>query len=139
MEVNDAYLDSSYQADYQNALDSIDLGADTFTHPDPAIQILAGQGNVEAEKALDLVHTTESMLRAKDALTRLPQLSDYAFVYPDTLSGDATDDKDDVATDEEQLVAEPLEPGALPNWLLTKTYSEIHPAGVLVSAFRHAQ
>ena len=56
----------------QAVIESISLDAEIFTHPVPAYQLLAEQGNDNAERMLNLVHTTQSMLRAKDAITALP-------------------------------------------------------------------
>ncbi|KAK1394492.1 hypothetical protein POM88_013548 [Heracleum sosnowskyi] len=71
MEVSEGERELSFQDHYQQTLDSIFLDPETFTHPVPAYQILAQQGNVEAESTLNLIHTTASMMRAKDALANL--------------------------------------------------------------------
>ncbi|KAL8125989.1 hypothetical protein AgCh_013326 [Apium graveolens] len=65
-----------------------------------ASQILAGQGNEEAEKMLNLVHTITSMLRAKDAITSMPSTAGDDFEYPtggsdDTFGDDGEDDEVD--------------------------------------------
>ncbi|KAK1384574.1 hypothetical protein POM88_022309 [Heracleum sosnowskyi] len=72
MEVSEGEREPTFQEHYQQTLDSISLDPETFTHPVPAYQIMAQQGNVEAERSLNLIHTTASMQRAKDALTNLP-------------------------------------------------------------------
>ncbi|KAK1373001.1 hypothetical protein POM88_029194 [Heracleum sosnowskyi] len=72
MEVSEGERELTFQEVYQQTLDSISLDPETFTHPVPAYQIMAQQGNVEAERSLNLIHTTASMQRAKDALTNLP-------------------------------------------------------------------
>ncbi|KAK1401887.1 hypothetical protein POM88_001492 [Heracleum sosnowskyi] len=71
MEVNEGERELTFQEHYQQTLDSISLDPETFTHPVSAYQVLAQQGNVEAERSLQLIHTTASMQRAKDALTNL--------------------------------------------------------------------
>ncbi|KAK1384072.1 hypothetical protein POM88_021807 [Heracleum sosnowskyi] len=71
MEVSEGERELSFQEHYQQTLDSISLDPETFTHPVPAYQILAQQGNVEAESTLNLFHTTASMMSAKDALANL--------------------------------------------------------------------
>ncbi|KAK1384419.1 hypothetical protein POM88_022154 [Heracleum sosnowskyi] len=72
MEVSEGERELTFQEVYQQTLDSISLDPETFTHPVSAYQVLAQQGNVEAERSLQLIHTTASMQRAKDALTNLP-------------------------------------------------------------------
>ena len=72
MEVDDATKKMAYQKEYQSMIDSISLDAETFTHHVPAYQILAQQGDVEAEEAMHLVHTSQSLQRAKDSLAALP-------------------------------------------------------------------
>ncbi|KAK1397670.1 hypothetical protein POM88_007533 [Heracleum sosnowskyi] len=71
MEVSEGERELTFQEHYQQTLDSISLDPETFTHPVPAYQIMAQQGNVEAERTLNLIHTTASMMRAKDALANL--------------------------------------------------------------------
>ena len=57
MNVNDTERERLFEQEYQAAIDSISLDAETFTHPVTAYQTLAVQGNVEAERLLNLVHT----------------------------------------------------------------------------------
>ncbi|KAK1381169.1 hypothetical protein POM88_027913 [Heracleum sosnowskyi] len=71
MEVHEGERELTFQEHYQQTLDSISLDPETFTHPVPAYQIMAQQGNVEAERSFNLIHTTASMQRAKDAMTNL--------------------------------------------------------------------
>ncbi|KAK1372214.1 hypothetical protein POM88_028407 [Heracleum sosnowskyi] len=71
MEVHEGERELTFQEHYQQTLDSISLDPETFTHPVPAYQIMAQQCNVEAERSFNLIHTTASMQRAKDALTNL--------------------------------------------------------------------
>lgn len=59
----------------QDVIDSISLDAETFTHPIPIYQLLAGQGNDNAERMLNLVHTTQSMQRAKNVITTFPSIA----------------------------------------------------------------
>jgi hypothetical protein len=72
MEASEGERELTFKEVYQQTLDSISLDPETFTHPVSAYQIMAQQGNVEAERSLNLIHTTASMQRAKDALTNLP-------------------------------------------------------------------
>ena len=62
-----------------------------------AYQVLAEQGNVAAEKMLNLVHTTESMQRAKDAITSMPSTTgddiDYEAGGFEEFFGDEDDDE----------------------------------------------
>ncbi|KAK1404040.1 hypothetical protein POM88_003645 [Heracleum sosnowskyi] len=81
MDVNETERERLAQLDYQNELSQINLNAETFTHPEPAYQVLDGQGNVEVWRMLNLVHNTESMLRAKDAITNLPPGAGEDFEY----------------------------------------------------------
>ena len=72
MIVDDAEKERQFQQHYKAVIDNISLDADTFTHPVSAYQLLAAQGNVEAEQTLNIVHTSESLLRDKAAVNRLP-------------------------------------------------------------------
>ncbi|KAK1379096.1 hypothetical protein POM88_025840 [Heracleum sosnowskyi] len=81
MEVNEGERELTFQEHYQQTLDSISLDPETFTHPVPAYQIMAQQGNVEAERSLNLIHTTASMLRDKDALANLSPGAGGSFEY----------------------------------------------------------
>ncbi|KAL8154569.1 hypothetical protein AgCh_000079 [Apium graveolens] len=53
-----------------------------------AYQTLATQGNEEAERILNLVHTTDSMLRAKDAIKSLPPTAGDDFKKNPDLFGE---------------------------------------------------
>lgn len=98
------------------------MEADTFTHPDPAYQILAEQGNEDAERSLNLVHTTASMLRDKAAINRVPDVTgepseDFDI---DEFDGEERDD-----SLEEAAMKIGVEEGStslppLPNWALEK-------------------
>ena len=72
MIVNDAEKGRQFQQHYKAEIDNISLDADTFTHPVSAYQMLAAQGNVEAEQTLNIVHTSESLQRDKAAVNRMP-------------------------------------------------------------------
>ena len=72
MNVSDAEKERLFQQEYQAVIDSISLDAETFTHLVLAYQTLAGKGNEDAERMLNLVHTTASMQRAKDAISAMP-------------------------------------------------------------------
>ncbi|KAK1392281.1 hypothetical protein POM88_011337 [Heracleum sosnowskyi] len=71
MEVHEGERELTFQEHYQQTLDSISLDPETFTHHVPAYQVMAQQGNVEAERSFNLIHTTASVQRAKDAFTNL--------------------------------------------------------------------
>ena len=71
MNVHDADREGLSQQP-QAVIDSTSLDVETFTHPVPAYQLLAEQGNDNVERMLNLVHTIQSMLRAKDAIRALP-------------------------------------------------------------------
>ncbi|KAK1385868.1 hypothetical protein POM88_023603 [Heracleum sosnowskyi] len=92
MEVSEGERELTFQEHYQQTLDSISLDPETFTHPVPAYQVMAQQGNVEAERSLNLIHTTTSMQRAKDALTNLPpgaaESGDFDFSDDEDSFGD---------------------------------------------------
>ncbi|KAL8093469.1 hypothetical protein AgCh_035374 [Apium graveolens] len=61
MNVNDAERKRLFQQEYEVVIDSISLDAETFTHHVPAYQTLAGEGNEDAERMLNLVYTTASL------------------------------------------------------------------------------
>ncbi|KAK1388137.1 hypothetical protein POM88_016315 [Heracleum sosnowskyi] len=92
MEVSEGERELTFQEHYQQTLDSISLDPETFTHPVSAYQIMAQQGNVEAERSLNLIHTTASMQRAKDALTNLSPAAaasgDFDFSDDEDIFGD---------------------------------------------------
>ena len=73
--VDDAEKERLFQQEYRDEIESISLDADTFTHPVSPYQILAEQGNVEAERTLNLVHTSESMLRDKAVVNQMPSIA----------------------------------------------------------------
>ncbi|KAK1356232.1 hypothetical protein POM88_049488 [Heracleum sosnowskyi] len=81
MVFNEAERERLFQLEYQHELDQVNLDAETFTHPVPAYQVLAEQGNVEAERTLNLVHTTESMMRGKETASNLPPGAGDDFEY----------------------------------------------------------
>ena len=58
MNVSDAERKRLFLQEYQAVIVTISLDAETFTHPVTAYQTLAVQGNEEAERILNLVHTT---------------------------------------------------------------------------------
>ncbi|KAL8119031.1 hypothetical protein AgCh_016509 [Apium graveolens] len=81
-------------------IDSTSLDAKAFTHPVLAYLLLAEQGNDNAERMLNLVHTTKSMMRAKDAITTLPSTAgdvDYKTGGSAGLFGDGSGDSEDEA------------------------------------------
>ena len=58
MIAKDADKERLYQQITEADVTPSSLDAEAFTHPNPAYQVLAGQGNEEAERSLNLVHTT---------------------------------------------------------------------------------
>ncbi|KAL8089143.1 hypothetical protein AgCh_038785 [Apium graveolens] len=96
MDVNEAEKKHLFQQEYQAVLDSFSFEPGAFTHPVPAYQILAEQRNEAAERALNLVHTTAFMLRAKDAINSLPPTvgDDIEFDSGDSII-DAFNEEDD--------------------------------------------
>ncbi|KAL8112240.1 hypothetical protein AgCh_019802 [Apium graveolens] len=61
-----------------------------------AYQILAVQGNEEAERILNLVYTTQSLQRANDAITAIPSITGSDFELAEDSFGDAGgDDEED--------------------------------------------
>ena len=107
------------------------MDADTFTHPVSAYQILAEQGNVAAESTLNLVHTTESMLRDKAVVYRMPDVTKE----PSEEFGDDSDE-DEVDSLEEAAMNIGGEEGPsslpeLPEWALAKESNQ-HLFGVSV-------
>ena len=119
-DVDEAEKERLYQQAYQAEIDSISLDADTFTHPISAYQLLAVQGNEGPERMLNLVHTSESMLKAKDAINKLPYIADDVSEE----FGDDSEDGEDILGDEEDMNlggdAGPSSSTALPNWVLDK-------------------
>ncbi|KAK1395309.1 hypothetical protein POM88_014365 [Heracleum sosnowskyi] len=114
MEVSEGERELTFQEVYQQTLDSISLDPETFTHPVSAYQILAQQGNVEAERSLQLIHTTASMQRAKDALTNLPPGAEASGDFDFSDNEDSFGDTLQVATTTQTgtSVVPPT-----PNWL----------------------
>ena len=70
--VNEGSSEQDFQAEYRAILDSVPLDPETFTHRMPSIEAFARLDNQTAERSLNLIHTTSSMLRAKEALAALP-------------------------------------------------------------------
>ncbi|KAL8121074.1 hypothetical protein AgCh_018005 [Apium graveolens] len=95
MNVSDAEKEKLFQQEYQVVIDYISLDVETFTHPVTAYQLLAGQGNEEAEKLLNLVHTTASMQRAKDVITAILPIASDDVDYGTGGSEDIFGDEDD--------------------------------------------
>ena len=115
----------SFQEEYQQVL-GISLDAETFTHPVSAYQVLAEQGNEETERLLNLVHTTESMQRAKEALAHLSQGAGDDFEYAE-----------DTSSDDQGAGPSTHAAGPLPSWL-TATASFPAFQDTLVSQFQAA-
>ena len=120
MDVNEAEKERLFQQHYKAEIESISLDADTFTHPVSAYQILAAQGNEGAERLLNLVHTTESMLKDKAAINQMPSVAD------DDLSeefGDDSDDDEDLLTGDAMNIGGDEGPSSsttFPGWALAK-------------------
>ncbi|KAL8104390.1 hypothetical protein AgCh_028555 [Apium graveolens] len=82
--------------EYQVVIDSISLDAETFTHPVPAYQTLAGQDNEDAERMLNLLHTTTSLQRENDAITAMPSTTgNDPELAEDSFGDDGEDVEDD--------------------------------------------
>ncbi|KAL8135256.1 hypothetical protein AgCh_010063 [Apium graveolens] len=94
MNVNEANREELSQHS-QAVTDSTSLDIEAFTHPIPAYQILAGQGNENAEMMLNLVHTTQSMQRAKDAITPMPSTAGDDIDYEAAGSKEFFNNEDD--------------------------------------------
>ncbi|KAK1369879.1 hypothetical protein POM88_035971 [Heracleum sosnowskyi] len=101
----------------------------TFTHPDPAYQVLAGQGNMEAERMLNLVHTTESMSRAKEAIQNLPPGAGEDFSF--------YEDSDDSENGEGGDV-DPSTLQEMPTWLFSNSYVHNDTQAVIFRNYRRA-
>ena len=98
------------------------MDAETFTHLVPAYQILAGQGNEEAERILNLVHTTQSMQREKDAITSMPPRADDEVDYG---TGESADFFGDDGDDSKELMdiggeACTSSRSGMPSWAFSK-------------------
>ncbi|KAL1811248.1 hypothetical protein ACET3Z_021313 [Daucus carota] len=106
--VNEGFSEQEFQAEYRSILDGVSLDPETFTHGMSSIQDFARLDNQAAERHLNLIHTTSSMLRAKEAFTALPANAGDDFHY---------DDSDEDLNDalEESLVEQPTT--SLPSWL----------------------
>ncbi|KAL8145899.1 hypothetical protein AgCh_003872 [Apium graveolens] len=119
MKVDDAEKEKQFQQHFKAAIDNISLDADTFTHPVSAYQLLAAQGNVEAEQTLHIVHTSESLLRDKAAVNRLPSQAGE----PSEEFGVNSNDDDSNSLDESMNlggVAGPSSVPDLPEWAWAK-------------------
>ena len=110
--VNEEFSEQEYQAEYRSILDSVSLDPETFTHGMSSVQAFARLDNQAAERSLNLIHTTSSMLRAKEALAALPANAGDDFQYED----DSDEDLHGVV--ENSLNEESAEPSiSLPSWL----------------------
>ncbi|KAK1368061.1 hypothetical protein POM88_034153 [Heracleum sosnowskyi] len=134
MNVSDAERERLIQLDYQNELNQINLDAETFTHPEPAYQILAGQGSVEAERTLNLVHTTESMMRAKDAISNLPSTVDGDFEYDSNFGEDSDDSRGGEGGE-----AGPSTLTELPSWFFSNSYAHNDTKANFVASLQLSQ
>lgn len=67
-----AERDAAYQDEYRAALDQVNYDPSQFTYYKPTYQLLAEQSNIQVESALNMVHTTESMMRARDVVSTIP-------------------------------------------------------------------
>ncbi|KAK1385103.1 hypothetical protein POM88_022838 [Heracleum sosnowskyi] len=125
--VSDADRERLFQLEYQNELDQVNLNAETFTHPDPAYQVLARQGNVEAERMLNLVHTTKSMSRAKEAIQNLPPGAGEYFAYDED-----TDDYESGEGGDEG----PSTLQEMPTWLFSNSYVHNDTKAVIIKSYQ---
>ena len=107
-------------------IDSTSLDAEAFTHPIPAYQLIAEQGNDNTESMLNPVHTTHSMMRAKDAITALPSIVsdvDYETGGSADFFGDGSGDSEDEAMDIGGEVGSSSRSG-MPSWEFSKHCDE---------------
>ncbi|KAL8104610.1 hypothetical protein AgCh_028723 [Apium graveolens] len=107
-------------------IDSTSLDAEAFTHPVPAYQLLAEHGNDNAERMLNLVHTTQSMMRAKDAITALPSTAgdvNYETGGSADFFDDGSGDSEDEAMDIGGEVGSSSRSG-MPSWAFSKHCDE---------------
>ncbi|KAL8094885.1 hypothetical protein AgCh_036413 [Apium graveolens] len=107
-------------------IDSTSLDAEAFTPPVPAYQLLAEKGNDNTERMLNLVHTTQSMMRAKDAITALPSTAgdvDYETGGSTDFFGDGSGDSEDEAMDIRGEVGSSSRSG-MPSWVFSKHCDE---------------
>ena len=79
--VHDGPSEQDIQQEYRSILDSVPLDPGTFTHGFSFYQTFARLDNQSGERILNLIHTTVSMLRAKDAITNLPSNVGEDFSY----------------------------------------------------------
>ncbi|KAL8148136.1 hypothetical protein AgCh_005473 [Apium graveolens] len=109
-----------FQQHYKAVIDNISLDADTFTHPVSAFQFLAAQDNVEAEQTLHIVHTSESLIRDKVAVNRLPS---QAGEPSEEFGVNSNDDDSNSLNESMNLggVEGPSSAPALPEWALAKS------------------
>ncbi|KAK1356236.1 hypothetical protein POM88_049492 [Heracleum sosnowskyi] len=129
MDVSDADRERLYQLEYQKALEQVNLNVETFTHPDPAYQVLAGQGNVEAERMLNLVHIAESMSRAKEAIQNLPPGAGEDFSYDE----DSDDSESGEGGDEGPSTLQEI-----PTWLFSNSYDHNATKSVILRNHQRA-
>ncbi|KAK1369350.1 hypothetical protein POM88_035442 [Heracleum sosnowskyi] len=129
MNVSDVNKERLFQLEYQHELDQVNLNAETFTHPDPVYQVFAGQGNVEAERMLHLVHTTESMSRAKKAIQNLPPGAGEDFNYDE----DNDDSEGGEGEDEGPSTLQEM-----PTWLFSNSYVHNDTKAVILRNYQRA-
>ncbi|KAL8112553.1 hypothetical protein AgCh_020031 [Apium graveolens] len=132
MDVSDAEKERLFQQEYQVVIESISLDAKTFTHPVSAYQTLAGQGNEDAERMLNLVHTTASMQRVKDAITVMPSTAGSDFELAEDLFGDDGEDDED---DSMSIGGD----ADIPSWMLSKDCSYSHLQSTLFKIIHNTQ
>ncbi|KAL8120302.1 hypothetical protein AgCh_017460 [Apium graveolens] len=119
MIVDDAKKERQFQQHYKAVIDNISLDADTFTRPVSVYQLLATQGNEEAEKTLNLVHTSESLQRDKVAVNLMPSIAGE----PSEEFGVNINDNDSISFDGRMNLGGDEGPSSipdLPEWALTK-------------------
>ena len=138
MDVNYADKEKLLQHD-QAVIDSISLDAETFTHPVPAYQILVGQGNDNAERMPNLVHTTQSMQRAKDVITATPSTAGDDIDYEAGRSEEFfSDDSEEESLDIGGKVGSSSRSG-MPSWAFLKECDEHHFKTTLIQLISQTQ
>ena len=128
MNVSDIERERPFQQEYQTVIDFISLDAETFTHLVPVYQTLAGHGNEDVERMLNLVHTTTSIQRAKNAITAMPPIVGDDIDYRTGGSEDLFGDEDDDERDSIDIGGDvgPSSRFSMPSWAFSKECDEQH-------------
>ena len=131
MNANDADIERLSHHN-QAVINSISLDAEAFTHPAPAYQILAGQGNEHAQRILNLVDTTQSMQRAKDVITTMPPRADDDVNYGTGESADFFGDASEEGILDIGGEVSPSSRSGMPSWAFSKQCDEHYFKTILI-------